>query len=58
MAVALGPSGRLLDEKLVDDATRRALASEIEAAIAAYAAPNGEVRLPGTVLLVKARRPN
>jgi SAM-dependent methyltransferase len=55
MAVALGPTGRLLDEKGADEATRQALAREIEPAIAAYAAANGEVRLPGAVLLVKAR---
>src|SRR5205814_393788 len=58
MAAALGPSGRLLDEKQADDATSQVLAEEIEPAIAAYAAPNGEVRMPGTVLLVKARRPD
>src|SRR5439155_26608733 len=56
MAVALGPSGRLLDEKAADDATREALAAAIEPAIASYASPNGEIRMPGTVLLVKARR--
>jgi SAM-dependent methyltransferase len=57
IAVAIGPAGRLLDEKKADDATRQALAREIEPAIAAHAAPNGEVRLPGTFLLVTARRP-
>ncbi len=56
-AGVLGPSGRLLDEKETDPATRQAIVKETEAAFAAYAAPNGEVRLPGTFLLVTARRP-
>jgi SAM-dependent methyltransferase len=55
-AGALGPSGRLLDEKQADDATRQAIVTEIEAAFAAYGG-GGELRLPGTVLLVRARRP-
>jgi hypothetical protein len=53
----LGPSGRLLDEKQADEATRQAIVRETEAAFVAYAEPNGEVRLPGTFLLVTARRP-
>jgi SAM-dependent methyltransferase len=57
MAGILGPSGRLLDEKQADEATRQAIVKETEAAFAPYAAPNGEVRLPGTFLLVTARRP-
>jgi len=56
-AAVLGPSGRLLDEKATDAATRQAIVKETEAAFAAYAAPNGEVRLPGTFLIVTARRP-
>ncbi len=56
-AGVLGPSGRLLDEKQADEATRQAIVKETEAAFAAYEAPNGEVRLPGTFLLVTARRP-
>jgi SAM-dependent methyltransferase len=57
-AAVLGPSGRLLDEKGADEATRQAVVAESEAAFAAYAAgANGEVRLPGTILLVTARRP-
>jgi len=56
-AGGLGPSGRLLDEKGADPATRAALVGEFEAAFAAYALPNGEIRLPGTFLLVTARRP-
>lgn len=53
----LGPSGRLLDEKQADAATRRAIIAEAEAAFAPYAMPDGQLRLPGTVLLVTARRP-
>jgi SAM-dependent methyltransferase len=56
-AGVLGPSGRLLDEKGADEATRQAIVKETELAFAAYAEPNGEVRLPGTFLLVTARRP-
>ena len=57
LAGQIGPPGRLLDEKQVDDATRRAIVAEFEAAFAAHAAVNGELRLPGTVLLARARRP-
>lgn len=56
-AGVLGPSGRLLDEKGADAATRQRIVAETEAAFAAYAAPSGEVRLPGTFFLVTARRP-
>jgi SAM-dependent methyltransferase len=56
-AGVLGPSGRLLDEKGADEATRQAIVKETELAFAPYEAPNGEVRLPGTFLLVTARRP-
>jgi SAM-dependent methyltransferase len=56
-AGVLGPAGRLLDEKGADEATRQAIVKEAELAFAAYEAPNGEVRLPGTFLLVTARRP-
>jgi SAM-dependent methyltransferase len=56
-AGALGPSGRLLDEKEADEATRRAVVKETEAAFVAYAGGQGEIRLPGTFLLLRARRP-
>jgi len=56
IAGMLGPSGRLLDEKDADDATRRTVVTETAAAYAPYVGPNGELRLPGTVLLAKARR--
>jgi len=57
IAGMLGPSGRLLDEKGADDATRQMVVKEAEVALVPYAGPNGELRLPGTVLLAKARRP-
>lgn len=60
-AGALGPSGRLLDEKEANDATRQGVVKETEAAFVAYAggggASRGEIRLPGTFLLLRARRP-
>ena len=58
IAGMLGPPGRLLDEKQADDATRRTVVEETKAAFARYAGASGEVRLPGTILLGKARRPN
>jgi hypothetical protein len=45
LAGLLGPSGRLLEEKEADDATRRAIVSETEAAFATYA--GGPRRLRG-----------
>lgn len=56
-AAVLGPSGRLLDEKQADAATRQAVIAETVPGFAAHAQPDGTVRLPGTVLLVTARRP-
>ena len=55
-AVTMGPSGRLIDEKQPDPATREALKREIVAAYAALV-KNGELRLPATTFLVAARRP-
>jgi ubiquinone/menaquinone biosynthesis C-methylase UbiE len=56
LAARMGPPLRLLEEKQADETTRRTLTGEFEAAFDAHAAPNGELRLPGTVLLAKARR--
>jgi ubiquinone/menaquinone biosynthesis C-methylase UbiE len=56
MAGLLGPSGRLLDEKQADEATRRAVVKETEAAFVAFGGSTGEIRLPGTILLARARR--
>ena len=56
-AGAMGPSGRLLDEKGADEATRQAVIAEARAAFAAYGTANGDVRLPGMFFLVTARNP-
>ena len=55
-ALAMGPTARLIEEKQPDEATRQAIARDIEQAFAAEAA-SGEIRLPATILLVAARRP-
>jgi SAM-dependent methyltransferase len=56
-ALAMGPTARLIEEKQPDEATRQTIAREIEAAFAAEAeAHSGEIRLPGTIFLVEARR--
>ncbi len=55
-ACIMGPSGRLIDEKKPDEATRDTICREIEEALAAHIR-NGEVRLPSTVLLVTAAKP-
>jgi SAM-dependent methyltransferase len=51
-----GAVQRLMDEKGADNATRQAIIDETEAALAAYATPDG-VRLPAMFLLATARRP-
>jgi SAM-dependent methyltransferase len=56
-ACIMGPSGRLIDEKKPDEATRRTIQREIEEAFAAHA-KGGAMVLPSTVLLVTARRPH
>jgi SAM-dependent methyltransferase len=55
-ACIMGPSGRLIDEKSPDDATRQTIRREIEDAFAAHLR-DGNTRLPSTVFLVMARRP-
>jgi len=55
-ACIMGPSGRLIDEKQPDEATRKRIRAEIEAAFAA-ALRGGNTRLSSTVLMVTARRP-
>jgi SAM-dependent methyltransferase len=50
-----GPAQRLMDEKQADEAVRRAIVVETASAYAAYETPDG-LRLPGTVLLARARR--
>jgi SAM-dependent methyltransferase len=56
-ALMMGPTARLVEEKKPDEATRRTIAREIEAAFAA-AASSGPIRLPATIFLVAARRPH
>jgi SAM-dependent methyltransferase len=55
-ACIMGPSGRLIDEKRPDDATRQTIRREIEEAFTAHFR-GGKAVLPSTVLLVTARRP-
>jgi SAM-dependent methyltransferase len=55
-ALVMGPSGRLIDEKQPDEATRQALGREMTAAFATHVR-DGELRLPSTIFLVSARRP-
>jgi ubiquinone/menaquinone biosynthesis C-methylase UbiE len=57
-SAVMGPAGRLLDEKKADEATRREIIAETASAYAPYANDDGELRLPGTVLLATAVRPN
>ncbi len=55
-ALMMGPTARLIEAKTPDEATRQAIAREIEAAFAAEAA-SGPIRLAATIFLVAARRP-
>ena len=55
-ACIMGPSGRLIDEKKPDEATRETIRREIAEALAPHTR-NGEVRLSSTVLLVTAAKP-
>jgi SAM-dependent methyltransferase len=51
-----GAVQRLMDEKAADEATRRTIVKDTEAAFGAYATADG-VGLPATFLLVSGRRP-
>jgi SAM-dependent methyltransferase len=55
-AVTMGPTARLIEAKNPDEATRQAIARDIEAAFIAEAAA-GPIRLTATIFLVSARRP-
>jgi SAM-dependent methyltransferase len=55
-ALLMGPTARLIEEKNPSEATRQAIAREIEATFAAEAR-SGPIRLPATIFLVAARRP-
>jgi SAM-dependent methyltransferase len=53
----MGPTARLIEEKKPAQPVLEALRRELREAYAALAAPDGRVRLAGTILLVTARRP-
>jgi SAM-dependent methyltransferase len=55
-ALMMGPTARLIEEKHPDETTRQIIAREIEAAFAAEAS-SGPIRLPATIFLVTAHRP-
>jgi hypothetical protein len=55
-AAQFGLVQRLIDEKQADEAARRAIVGDIEAAFAGYVTGEG-VRLPATFLLVSALQP-
>jgi SAM-dependent methyltransferase len=55
-AFIMGPPARLIDEKKPNEAVREAIKREMIEAFAAHAR-GSEMRLPATVLLVTARRP-
>jgi SAM-dependent methyltransferase len=50
-----GPAWRLMEEKQAPEAARQAIVAETATAFAPYMTPEG-LRLPGTVLIAKARR--
>jgi hypothetical protein len=54
-AALFGPAWRLMEEKNAPEPVRRAIVDEIAAAFAPYMTADG-LRLPGTVLIAKARR--
>lgn len=56
-AMLMGPTARLIEEKKPAEAIREIIAREIEAAFTAEAS-SGPIRLPGTIFIVAARRPN
>ena len=56
-ALLMGPTARLIEAKQPDEPTRQVIAREIATAFAAEGR-DGPIRLPATILLVAARRPN
>jgi len=54
-AAMFGPAWRLMEEKNAPEAARQAIIAETEAAFAPYMTAEG-LRLPGTILIAKARR--
>jgi SAM-dependent methyltransferase len=55
-ALMMGPTARLIEAKQPSDATRQVIADEVAQAFAAEASA-GPIRLPATIFLVTARRP-
>jgi SAM-dependent methyltransferase len=55
-ALMMGPTARLIEAKQPAETTRQVIAEEIAAAFAAEASA-GPIRLPATIFLVTARRP-
>jgi SAM-dependent methyltransferase len=56
-ALLMGPTARLIEAKKPSETTRQVIAEEIAAAFAAEASA-GPIRLPATIFLVTARRPD
>jgi SAM-dependent methyltransferase len=56
-ALMMGPTARLIEAKQPDEATRQVVAKEVMAAFTAEGRA-GQIRLPATIFLVTARRPN
>jgi SAM-dependent methyltransferase len=54
-AAMFGPAWRLMEEKQASEEARQAIIAETEAAFAPYMTAEG-LRLPGTILIAKARR--
>jgi SAM-dependent methyltransferase len=54
-AALFGPAWRLMEEKKAPEAARKAIVAEIATAFAPYITAEG-LRLPGTVLIAKAKR--
>ena len=55
-ALTMGPTARLIEAKSPNEATRQAIARDVEAVFAAEAAA-GPIRLAATIFLVSACRP-
>jgi SAM-dependent methyltransferase len=55
-AMMMGPTARLIEEKMPTELMRQTIAREIEAAFAAEASSR-PIRLPATIFVVAARRP-
>ena len=56
-ALLMGPTARLIEAKNPTEEIRQTIARDIEAAFAAEASA-GPIRLPATIFLIAARRPD